>query len=153
MAFLLEDEGRAAHQVQAATGEELLTLVQAFPVGDVGVFGGLAGLDWGDFQAMDAGRSRLVCGARIVLVGTAQAVAQLRAHAPNLWSWMGSREPARWTMLVDSAATEARLETLRADAGRSDEQVLAMAEKGTLPTDPRFVEWLVLLGRSDLLGG
>ena len=45
-----------------------------------------------------------------------------------------------------------RLESLRQWSGMTDEEVITRAEQGTLPGDPPYAEWLVLLGRGDLLG-
>lgn len=53
---------------------------------------------------------------------------------------------------VDLGAVRAqRLEALRGWAARSDADVVRAAEQGTLPRDPEYAEWLVLLGRGDLL--
>jgi hypothetical protein len=44
-----------------------------------------------------------------------------------------------------------RLADLAAHYKLDNEQVIRLAEARTLPPDPEFVEWLVLLGRGDLL--
>lgn len=46
---------------------------------------------------------------------------------------------------------ERRLVAMREHYGFSDEEVVASAIAGTIPPDPDYCEWLVLLGRSDLI--
>jgi len=46
---------------------------------------------------------------------------------------------------------EERLAILRNAHRLTDEQVIRMAEEGTLPREPSFAEWLLLIGRGDLL--
>lgn len=77
----------------------------------------------------------------------------LQDHAPNLSSWLGGRV---WRLDESSAALsdheiDERLGRLRDWSGRSDKEVLAMAREGTLPAEPEFAEWLVLLGQGGLL--
>lgn len=51
-----------------------------------------------------------------------------------------------------AAHRDRRLAALRAWASRSDQEVLDAARTGTLPPDPEYAEWLVLLGHGELLG-
>ena len=44
-----------------------------------------------------------------------------------------------------------RLEALRSHYGLTDEQVLERAQAKTLDWEPQVAEWLVLLGRGDLI--
>lgn len=44
-----------------------------------------------------------------------------------------------------------RLDSLREWSGKTDAMVIAEATDHTMPRDPQYAEWLVLLGRSDLL--
>lgn len=46
---------------------------------------------------------------------------------------------------------EAALERLRQHFGLEDNQVIEMASNNQLPSDPCFGEWLILLGRGDLI--
>ena len=46
---------------------------------------------------------------------------------------------------------EKRLVAMREHYGFSDEEVVASAIAGTIPPDPDYCEWLVLIGRSDLI--
>lgn len=54
---------------------------------------------------------------------------------------------------MSPADIEKRLVAMREHYELSDEEVVAKALDGTLPPDPNYCEWLVLLGRSDLIGG
>jgi len=46
---------------------------------------------------------------------------------------------------------EKRLVAMREHYEFSDEEIVAMATDGSLPPDPDYCEWLVLIGRSDLI--
>ena len=46
---------------------------------------------------------------------------------------------------------EQRLQNLRDHNNLTNQQVIEMAKEGTLPSEPYFAEWLVLLDRGDLI--
>jgi hypothetical protein len=154
--------------------EELTVLLDAEGSGSVRTFSGrdpellieeLAGLGAEDIvllplpaamvltvsRALDYGRTRLVGGPRGVILTSEAGLRELAAEAPNFWSWVSSRV---WIVepLAGQLDSEARLSSLRHGTGLSDAEVLQRAEAGTLAPDPVFAEWLVLLGRGDLLG-
>lgn len=109
-----------------------------------------------DWETLDRRRSELQRHEPLVFVTTPTSFDELARHAPHLASWLGSDVYARPSD-VERAQTakqdaEARLAALRSLTGKSDVDVLQLAEKGTLPRDPEYAEWLVLLGRGDLLG-
>lgn len=106
-------------------------------------------LDW---SLVDRRRSSLSRAGVLVLVTTPDSFGQLMQTAPNLASWLG----ALAFQYEDEAAQESelrarRLAALRSWAQRSDEDVVRAASQGRLPADPEYAEWLVLLGRSDLI--
>jgi hypothetical protein len=73
--------------------------------------------------------------------------------APNLASWLGGQVfmfPSHGETGV-AAHREQRLAALRAWASRSDQEIVEAAHSGTLPPDPEYAEWLVLLGHGELL--
>ena len=78
-------------------------------------------------------------------------VIALAAEAPNFWSWVG---PRVWNLdpLAGQLDREARLASLREGTGLSDAEMLLRVEAGALKLDPVIAEWLVLLGKGDLLG-
>lgn len=102
-------------------------------------------------RVLDYDRARLIHGPRGVIITSKAGLQVLAAVAPNLWSWIGPR-----TWLLDPKAGQidiaARLASLREGTGLTDAEVLQRAATGTLRPDPVFAEWLVLLGRGDLLG-
>ncbi len=100
---------------------------------------------------LDYGRSRLLGGPRGVVLTSEAAIPILANNAPNFWSWIG---PNVWKedRTCGRMDREARLRSLRNGTGLTDADVVRQAEAGTLVLDPIFSEWLVLLGRGDLLG-
>lgn len=111
---------------------------------------GLNGFDGPEWSALDSSRSRLSREGVTALVLSSASFGSLQAHAPNLASWIGGA--VFQLAAAPPRSPEQRLEQLRTWANLSDKEVIARAEKGTLQPDPYFAEWLVLLGRGDLLG-
>lgn len=105
-----------------------------------------------DWRLLDRRRSDLSRTGVAVFLTTASAFDALMRVAPNLASWLGglvfSREDEEERLRVRRAQ---RLAALRVWSGKTDEEVIAAALEGTLPRDPEFAEWLVLMGRGDLL--
>ncbi len=117
------------------------------------VLGGLEGFKAEDWQHVDLLRSRLARGGSTILILSHSAASRFFESAPNLSSWLGSTV---WRAdlgadVLSPVETEQRLIALRESTGLTDEQVLARAERGELPGDPEFAEWLILLGRGDLV--
>nr|WP_128797505.1 hypothetical protein [Corallococcus coralloides] len=102
-------------------------------------------------EFIEASRGRFVGGPCVVLVMSDINVAVLAGSAPNLWSWIGARV---WRHVLGAPGFNIadRLKSLRTETGKSDAEVIALAESGALSPDPVFAEWLALLGRGDLLG-
>jgi hypothetical protein len=105
-----------------------------------------------DWMLLDRRRSDLAREGPTVLLTTDSAFDALMQVAPNLASWLGalvfSREDPAERL---AALREQRLASLRARSEMTDEEVVGAAQAGTLPRDPEYAEWLVLLGRGDLL--
>jgi hypothetical protein len=105
-----------------------------------------------DWALLDRRRSSLAHFGVLIFVTTPSSFDELMRSAPNLASWLGAFV---FAYVAEGANVEAarmqRLEALRAWASRSDADVIRAAEAGTLPRDPEYAEWLVLLGRGDLL--
>lgn len=105
-----------------------------------------------DWALLDRRRSSIAHRGLLIFVTTQSSFDELMRQAPNLASWLGGQvfaypddEPQR------AAYREQRLAALRAWASRSDAEILEAARQGTLPPDPEYAEWLVLLGHSELL--
>ncbi len=105
-----------------------------------------------DWAVLDRRRSSLAHRGVLIFVTTPSSFDGLMRSAPNLASWLGGFVFAYVEEGADvEAARQRRLETLRAWAAKADADVVRAAEAGTLPRDPEYAEWLVLLGRGDLL--
>lgn len=102
-------------------------------------------------RVLDYERARLSGRPRGVIITSEAGLQLLAAEAPSFWSWVG---PRVWHIdpLAGQLDVEARLSSLRQGTGLTDAEVLQRAEAGTLTLDPVFAEWLVLLGRGELLG-
>ena len=110
---------------------------------------------WTDdqFIALDVNRSRLETGAFLVFHADLETARRFLAHAPNVRSFLG---PNIFAWAPDDSAMNPRevadrLKQLRDHYDLSDAEVLDRAARNDLPPDPEFVEWLVLLGRSELV--
>jgi hypothetical protein len=116
------------------------------------VFDGVGRFQEADWRRLDNSRSLLIRACAVIVMEEAQ-VLYLVNEAPNLCSWIGS---SVWSSIDDLVLTEAqrvaRLQELRTQFQLTDEQVLTQAQERTLPSDPGFAEWLVLLGRGELIG-
>jgi hypothetical protein len=114
-----------------------------------------AGADLGasDWSSLDTMRSALERTGPVVLWIAPDAVALLSEHAPNIRSFIGSSifvagpEPG----IMTDKERAGRLEELRQHYQLSDQEIVRRAEAHELPPEPHFVEWLVLLGRGDLV--
>lgn len=122
---------------------------------------GFEQFDEAEWGTLDRARTRLmrapaqptdIDSTIMVLVLSAAAFATLQSSAPNLVSWIGGSvfEVAAEKSL-SSADRELRLEELRHWGAMTDADVIQRATNGTLPPEPYFAEWLVLLGKGDLL--
>lgn len=105
-----------------------------------------------DWQHLDELRSRLQRSERTLLVLSRAAFDRLTTCAPNFGSWVTSA----WAYLPDADRIspedrEHRLAALRLWAGLSDQEMLDRRLAGTLPRDPAYSLWLILLERGDLL--
>lgn len=107
--------------------------------------------EWGHFDCL---RSRFARDERTALVVGQAAFERVAQQAPNFGSWLGASVVAYLpdASLLSDEERGRRLTALREWSGLSDDEVLACAVAGTLPPDPEFAEWLVLLRRGELLG-
>ncbi len=105
----------------------------------------VVGVDESEAPTLDLARSRLQHPVPVVLVATASAAALL---GPHLRSWIGG---SIFQLEAEVSSTEDRLADLRRAYGKTDAEVIALAESRTTPLEPHFAEWLVLLNRGDLI--
>jgi hypothetical protein len=143
----------APEHLHARTADEIREFVPSHPAG-VLLLSGQDTFGPPEWQKLDGFRSLLERdGASVFILGE-EALGELFRHAPNLSSWLGGSvwHLERQDHTLSAQEKHERLEALRRRYGMTDEEVITRAEQGTLPGDPPYAEWLVLLGRGDLLG-
>jgi hypothetical protein len=105
------------------------------------------------WQKFDYARSQFSHEKGGILLLTPYSAEQLQIYAPNFASWIGARvyDLQLGLEILTEAESQQRLEALQQFTGKTDTEVIRLAETGQLPTDPEYGEWLVLLDRGDLL--
>jgi hypothetical protein len=106
-----------------------------------------------DWRHLDSLRSGLEREQPVLLFLTESSAEQLSRLAPNLASWVGGSY-TRWDGSAELLSPEekaARLDVLRGQFGMTDEEVIQAASEHRRACEPQISEWLVLLGRGDLL--
>lgn len=103
-----------------------------------------------DWHIIDQARSRILESPLVVLVLTEVGFVRMDREAPNLTSLLDANV-STWEDVAAQLRNQ-RLNALRMSTGFSDEDVICMAGAGEIPSGPEFAEWLMLLGRGDLLG-
>lgn len=148
-----EEEGEGAmHVVEAPhSSSELLADLERFSEKDVVVLRGIERLSRDELERLDFLRNKALHGPRVLLATTPEGAARLSTTNPNLWSWIGAR-CVRYDGSEGVMNKEERLQSLRDHFKLSDADVLEMAQRHALPDDVAFAEWVILLGRGDLLG-
>ncbi len=110
--------------------------------------------DANQWQAFDMLRSHLdreAFGGALLL--SKQPVNLLFDHAPNLTSWIGGRVYSieeRSDFLTEEER-ERRLDGFRTHYNYSDDEVVDFASRKEISLNPDIGEWLILLGREDLI--
>jgi hypothetical protein len=106
-----------------------------------------------DWRHLDALRSNLAVQRNAFLLLSEAATSLILNHAPNLASWIGGRVyPFTYgTEFLNVDEQEERLVDLRSWSGKTDDEIIALAESHQLSPEPEYGEWLVLLGRGDLI--
>jgi hypothetical protein len=134
------------------TSFEVLTESLQDPSDDVVILiaGDLTAAEW---SAFDLSRSALERPGPIVLWGSASSIQGLTQYAPNIRSYLGSSLLAvgRDGGIMTDAERLRRLQELRDHYHTTDDEVIHRAESRELDLEPLFIEWLVLLGRGDLV--
>lgn len=112
-----------------------------------------ADLEPTDWSSLDLMRSALERDGPVVLWMASDAVGQLTDFAPNIRSFIGASVFIAGPQggIMSEEERQSRLKELREHYQTSDDEVLRKAESKEPPPEPEFVEWLVLLGRGDLV--
>jgi hypothetical protein len=113
---------------------------------------GFDGWNEGTFASLDVNRSRLETGSFLVFSVDLETAGRFLDSAPNIRSLLGSNifvaAPDPSAMGPEEIAD--RLAQLRRYYDLSDAEVIQRAANRDLPSEPHFIEWLILLGRSEL---
>jgi len=139
-------------QLEPSTFEELRDSLHQ-PDDDAVVLSGGTGLTPEKWRSLDLMRSALERKGPVILWLASDDIANLANLAPNIRSFIGGSiffAGADGGMMTETERQE-RLKELSEHFGLTDEEVARKAEARELPHEPEFVEWLVLLGRGDLL--
>lgn len=112
--------------------------------------------DWdsNEWKIFDALRSRLDRDRKGGILVLSEESNNLMIHnAPNFVSWLGARiyYLQKDAELLSDEECDRRLAALQEWTGKTNDDVIALAENCQLPTDPEYGEWLILLNRGDLL--
>ncbi len=105
------------------------------------------------WSALDVNRSALLREGAVVLWLSGAGLTNLCSQAPNIRSFVGG---SIFNLGADGGAMSVterdhRIADLESHFEMKSADVIELAESGGLPTEPHFVEWLVLLGRGDLV--
>ena len=104
------------------------------------------------WRKIDSNRSHLVRDLPALIILEEARVPTVLEHAPNLWSWIAG---SAWRGVADSGLGNEerarRLTALREHFGFGDEELMARAGAGKLPSEPDIAEWLVLIGKGHLI--
>jgi hypothetical protein len=132
---------------------EVIDTIASCARGTVLLIHGLDRLSDEDWHHIDLLRSRLIGAGTIILLVSLMTAGRISRRAPNLSSWIGG---AVWTLnptadSVSDAERIERLKALRRWSKMTDAQIIRRAKDGSLPDDPEYTEWLILLDRADLV--
>lgn len=123
------------------------------PPDDTVLLGGLDGWGQSSWSSLDINRDGMEREGPLILWLSPTAASVLCQSAPNIRSFIGGSffllGPDRGIMTEEERVC--RLAELADHYQLTSEQVIRMAQARTLPREPEFIEWLVLLGRGDLV--
>jgi hypothetical protein len=148
---ILQKPARAI-PLEPSTFEELREVLHQ-PDDDAVILSGGTGLTPEKWRSLDIMRSALERSGPVILWLSPSDVANLTEHAPNIRSFVGGSiflAGPDGGIMTESERQE-RLKELSQHYGFSSEEAVRRAQARELPHEPEFVEWLVLLGRGDLL--
>jgi hypothetical protein len=154
--FIADLSASLSRTVRVVTGagsmEGLLTAL-ASPADDPVLITDLDGVDAEAWSALDVNRSGLAREGAVIVWLSSYGLANLSHFAPNLRSFVGGSifplSPDGSTLTPEERAS--RIAELEGHFRMTSEQAIAQAAAGTQPSDPLFVEWLVLVDRGDLV--
>jgi hypothetical protein len=107
-----------------------------------------------DWKALDGDRTRLIRDNGGLFLLTPETSESFQRYAPHFSSFIGARvSPIELgTEILTEVEREQRLEALQLSLGKTNDEVIHLAEAGELPSDPVYGEWLILLDRGEFVG-
>jgi hypothetical protein len=123
------------------------------PDKDAVVLSSSADLTREKWSSLDIMRSALERSGPVILWLAPDDVASLTEFAPNIRSFIGASIFVAGPDggIMTDAERQERLKELSQHFGLSNEEIVQRAETKKMSLEPEFVEWLVLLGRGDLV--
>ena len=139
-------------QLEPSTFEELRGALHQ-PDDDAVILSSGTGLTQEKWRSLDIMRSALERKGPVILWLAPNDLANLANLAPNIRSLIGGSIFVAGPDggIMTETERHKRLKELSEHFGFSDDEAVRKAEARKLPHEPEFVEWLVLLGRGDLL--
>ncbi|HEY4241292.1 MAG TPA: hypothetical protein VGM88_15835 [Kofleriaceae bacterium] len=144
------DPPRDSVMIRARGPIELIDAVLTRSADTVFLIVGLEKWSSDDAMILDGKRNALE-GRTVLFCTNDDGLTKLAEFAPNVYSWLGG-QCLRYDASEGVMNVEERLVSLRTHYALSDADVEQLAREGKLPAEPAFVEWLVLIGRGDLIG-
>ncbi len=155
--FLLELGATIDHPVRVIQIEDQSTskISQTLrePAADTVILTGFGVFTPAIWREWDLGRSRLERPGAIILWLTSATLSEFCANAPNIRGFVGGsifRLSQSGSAMTDSEISE-RIRELESHYQMSSDQMIERAAKGELSAEPQIAEWLILLGRGDLI--
>jgi hypothetical protein len=123
------------------------------PDDDIAILVAFADIGLERWSSLDLIRSALERKGPIVLWLSSDCVPAIVEHAPNIRSFIGASLFCAGPDggLMTDEDRQKRLQELGEFYNLTNEEIIHRAESNALPSEPHFVEWLVLLGRGDLV--
>lgn len=139
-------------ELEPSTFEELREALNQ-PDDDAVILSGGTGLTPDKCRSLDIMRSALERKGPVILWLAPDDIANLANLAPNIRSLIGGSVFLAGPDggIMTETERQARLNELSERFGFSGDEALRKAQARELPHEPEFVEWLILLGRGDLL--
>jgi hypothetical protein len=139
-------------QLEPSTFEELCEVLHQ-PDNDAVILSGGTGLRPEKWRSLDIMRSALERTGPVILWLARDDIANLANFAPNIRSLIGGSIFVAGLDggIMTEGERQERLNELSQHFRLTREEVVRKAEAKELPLEPEFVEWLVLLGRGDLV--
>jgi hypothetical protein len=123
------------------------------PANDPVVISDLDQADANLWSVLDINRSGLVREGPVILWLSTNGLTGLCEYAPNIRSFVGGSIVYLGIHgdVMTASERQQRISDLESHFGIASAEVILRAQSGTLPTEPHFIEWLVLLDRGDLV--